>query len=158
MSGPREERSAHARRWLALAEGDLDSARLLVTHGAVALRNAAFHAQQASEKGLKALLVANGLTVPRTHSLPRLVTLLPETQRPLSSVELSELDPWAVEGRYAQEANELTATDAELLVALAARTLTSCRGLLDALEQPKAGPATATSSLGDPPPTDQQPG
>lgn len=55
-------------------------------------------------------------------------------------MELSELDPWAVEGRYAQEANELTAADAELLVALAARTLTSCRGLLDALEQPKGRP------------------
>lgn len=155
MSEPREERIAHARRWLALAEGDLDSARLLVSHGALALRNAAFHAQQTGEKSLKAMLVANGLPVPRTHSLSRLVDLLPVAPQGLSSAELHPLEPWAVEGRYAEEGGALTPEEADVLVALAARVLAACQHLLSALEHPNVGSNASTSPASEPPSTDE---
>lgn len=109
------------------------------------------HAQQASEKALKALLVANGLPVPRTHSLAWLVALLPAVPQALREEELGELDPWAVEGHYAEEGNELTAGDAELLVAVADRTLTACRSLLDVMEHSEPRPDVAASPAGDSP-------
>ncbi len=57
-------RFATARTWLAAARGDLQAAKTL----AATLSNfACFHARQAAEKALKALLVALSGDVARTH-------------------------------------------------------------------------------------------
>lgn len=58
--------------WLALAAADLAIAELVVANPAsnsAMLGLACFHAQQAAEKALKAMLVASDRPVPRTHSL-----------------------------------------------------------------------------------------
>ncbi|MCH8838155.1 MAG: HEPN domain-containing protein [Candidatus Marinimicrobia bacterium] len=55
---------------------DLNLARLSQPDG-VLLEDLCFHAQQAAEKALKAVLVANSVAVPNIHSIRRLIDLLP---------------------------------------------------------------------------------
>lgn len=54
--------------WLRHAESDLTLARLGRQPG-VFLENLTFHAQQSAEKALKALLLAKGLPLPKTHNI-----------------------------------------------------------------------------------------
>lgn len=62
--------------WLAKAEGDLQMARFALRPDAQLWDQTCYHAQQAAEKGLKALIVALALPVPHTHSLPYLLKLV----------------------------------------------------------------------------------
>jgi len=57
--------------WLRLADEDLAMARLALDQGIY--RQTCFHAQQAVEKALKALLLARQGPYPRTHSLEDLL-------------------------------------------------------------------------------------
>ena len=64
-----------------------------------------FHAQQAAEKALKALLALADAPIPRTHNLEDLqaqcLELPPVTSASgLEALDLSELTPFAVEARY----------------------------------------------------------
>ncbi len=61
-----------------------------------------FHAQQAAEKLLKAVLVASGSQYPRTHRLTELIDLLRAggVQVPSEFDDLRDLTPFAVEFRY----------------------------------------------------------
>jgi HEPN domain-containing protein/predicted nucleotidyltransferase len=60
--------------WLDEARDEYGTATLLMEHGR--LRGALLHAQQASEKAMKAVLLERGTRPPRTHSLVDLVTAL----------------------------------------------------------------------------------
>jgi hypothetical protein len=61
-----------------------------------------FHAQQACEKCLKAVLSATGVAFSRTHDLVRLLDLLAEQgiDVPAQAMWIDELNPYAVEARY----------------------------------------------------------
>jgi HEPN domain-containing protein len=61
-----------------------------------------FHAQQACEKCLKAVLSAGGIEFGRTHDLVRLTSLLEASGCTLPPVAqgIDLLNPYAVEGRY----------------------------------------------------------
>ena len=60
-----------------------------------------FHAQQATEKALKAWIVLSGSMYGRTHSLVRLFAMLEELGIDVKRfMELEELSPFAVELRY----------------------------------------------------------
>jgi HEPN domain-containing protein len=59
-----------AETWLQHARDDLKSAEVLLEAKIYAM--VCFHAQQAVEKGLKALLAAASLPIPRIHNLIRL--------------------------------------------------------------------------------------
>jgi hypothetical protein len=63
-----------------------------------------FHAQQAVEKMLKAVLALNGVAFERTHNLMYLITLLDSAgiERPTHTERLPELTPWATGFRYAE--------------------------------------------------------
>lgn len=63
-----------------------------------------FHAQQAAEKALKAVLVAFGDDFPWTHDLRHLIERLSDLGKPLPSSlhEIRVLGPWAVEFRYGE--------------------------------------------------------
>ena len=90
-----------AHGWLEKARSDLYATeRLLDGNG---LYDAAcFHAQQAIEKAMKALLALSGQPIPRTHDLDELqrncnfVQPIPELQ----SLDLSEATDYAVQLRY----------------------------------------------------------
>ena len=61
-----------------------------------------FHAQQAAEKMLKALLMAKNIHYRRTHDLRELIDLLRDNgiEFPESLMEIRTLSPFAVEFRY----------------------------------------------------------
>lgn len=63
-----------------------------------------FHAQQAVEKMMKAVLVHNDVTYERTHNIAYLLTLLDDAglPRPSHADDLPNLSPWAAEFRYSQ--------------------------------------------------------
>jgi HEPN domain-containing protein len=90
--------------WIQKAESDLVTANLCITNKQ-GLDAACFHAQQASEKLLKAYLIAYDIEFPFVHFLERLIDLCslrdPEFQtiKPLGI----RLTPYAVELRYDNE-------------------------------------------------------
>lgn len=83
---PRDD--AEVAGWLALVEDDLRIARLAVEQEPPIIGPACFHAQQAAEKAVKALLVAlDDIEVPRTHdvvALSRLDAHAPRATSPFS--------------------------------------------------------------------------
>jgi HEPN domain-containing protein len=114
MSEP--ERLAAVGRWLRFAREDLSTAELIVEHGRPA-RQACFHAQQAAEKAIKAVLVFLQTEFPYRHDLDFLRTLLPDgwllKENP---PDLAELTAWAVRTRYPTGSREATEEDARTAV------------------------------------------
>lgn len=97
------DKRTHARAWLRKAESDLVAARRLMdAEGPYDI--VCFHAQQAVEKSLKALLASTDVSLPRTHNLEDLQALCLALPVPppsaLGGLDLSELTPFAVESRY----------------------------------------------------------
>lgn len=101
MTPQREE----ALRLLRLARRDRETFDLLLPLPKASLAALGFHAQQAAEKALKAVVVSLGLEVPRTHDLAALghVILDSGTTLPLTVDQLRSLNPFAVEYRYDDE-------------------------------------------------------
>lgn len=63
-----------------------------------------FHAQQAVEKAVKAVLAAHAVDFPFVHDIARLIDLLPTpaVDPPPDADAAAELSPWAAELRYGQ--------------------------------------------------------
>jgi len=97
------DRHSHARAWLAKAVSDLTAARRLVDAGGP-YDAVCFHAQQAGEKALKALLAQADAAIPRTHNLEELLAeyfkIQPDQPSALQHLDVSVLTPFAVELRY----------------------------------------------------------
>jgi HEPN domain-containing protein len=87
--------------WLAKADLDFHTVERLCSEDP--FRDiVAFHAQQAVEKYLKALLTRHQIEFPKTHELRRLLELLAEAE-PQLAVSLKDirwLEPFGVEIRY----------------------------------------------------------
>ena len=85
---------------LDLAAADLTTARHLVVPGLY--HNACYHAQQAAEKALKAVLLHEMATFPKTHDLSRLVDAIRASQPtfPEFLMESAVLNEYAVDMRY----------------------------------------------------------
>jgi hypothetical protein len=68
-----------------------------------------FHAQQAIEKHLKAVLAFNGITFERTHSIAYLTSLLEHhgIELPAGREAIEGLSPWAVAARYEDRFDEV---------------------------------------------------
>jgi len=98
---PELPESGSARDWLRHANSDLHLSR---SRPPQVLREAlAFHAQQASEKAIKAVLVHLNIEFPKTHSLVVLSDLLPgEIVKPMHT-EVRSLTDYAVTTRYPGE-------------------------------------------------------
>ena len=105
MTPQREE----AERLLRLARRDQAAFSALLDTSTVAVAVAFFHAQQAVEKTLKAVMCLRGIEYRRTHDLEELAGQLADTgHRPIvDQAELRLLTPYAVEYRYDDEAPEL---------------------------------------------------
>jgi HEPN domain-containing protein len=106
MTRPREQVIwGFVRDWLRKAEGDLNAAELLLTVDQEDYFAAAFHAQQAAEKFLKALLVRHQVPFPKTHDIEHLLRLVspaePSLAQELPSAHI--LTPFGVEFRYPGE-------------------------------------------------------
>jgi HEPN domain-containing protein len=101
------------------AREDADAAAKLAADGDTADAIVGFHAQQAVEKALKAVLAASGDDFPWTHDLRYLIERLNDLKTPLppSLHEVRVLSPWAVEFRYGETIDD--PLDREAAVALA---------------------------------------
>jgi HEPN domain-containing protein len=87
--------------WIRTAIGDLADARAIVDAEQAPLRGAAYHAQQAAEKALKAAIAFGGVDPPRIHDLARLAASLPgifEASDP--PPDLTRLSAAAITARY----------------------------------------------------------
>lgn len=108
--------------WLRWASADLQVAKL-TDDERIAPEIAAFHAQQAAEKALKALLVQEQIDFPRTHSIGVLLALL--EQAGISGVQdlidATGLTRYAVSTRYPGEEEPVGSAEAQDAAALAAR-------------------------------------
>ena len=119
---PASDPTEEAKRWLAFAEDDLALAKEIVTMGNVRPGQACYHAQQAGEKALKAVLILAGIPVPRTHDLVLLGSLVPSPWTThMAAPDLFDLGNWAVSARYpdAGGAVEATLADAQAAIGLA---------------------------------------
>jgi len=110
-----------AGEWLAKAETDLLVCERLLAQGAEFSEVVAFHAQQAAEKSLKALLVARQVEFPKTHDIERLLELVGLSDGSLAAAlgEAAELTPFGVEYRYPGEYPPVSAESARACVAVA---------------------------------------
>lgn len=90
------------RKFLELAMRDFIALRVLVADGDVADETIGFHAQQAVEKCLKAVLILYKIEYRKTHNLDELIDLLQENALPLppNLDDLDMLTPYAVLMRY----------------------------------------------------------
>ena len=90
-----------------------------------------FHCQQAAEKYLKCLLTCLGIQAPRTHDLKALAALIP-SKRPFAPriADLVELNPYAVDVRYADDWREPQLSDARRALVLASEVRAAVRGML----------------------------
>ena len=86
--------------WLRYARSDLELARV-VRPDEVLFEGLCFHAQQAAEKALKAVLIAKGVPPPKTHNIRTLLDLLPhEVIAPQEIEDAASLTDYAVISRY----------------------------------------------------------
>ncbi len=86
--------------WLRYARSDLELARV-VRPDEVLFEGLCFHAQQAAEKALKAVLIAKGVPPPKTHNIRTLLDLLPqEVIAPQEIEDAASLTDYAVTSRY----------------------------------------------------------
>ena len=86
--------------WLAHAQSDLALANITPPEH-VMLEGLCFHAQQAVEKALKALLISHQIRFPRTHNIGTLLDLLPESiSIPSQIEEAAGLTDYSVMARY----------------------------------------------------------
>jgi HEPN domain-containing protein len=114
-----EPSGVEADRWLAKAADDLTVARLVANTEGAPRWPACFHAQQAAEKALKAYLVANGVDFPFSHALDRLADLIDSDKLQFDRLQLVELQPWAVAGRYPEDVPEASVEEVERLITAA---------------------------------------
>ena len=90
-----------ARMLLELAQGDLKALEVMLQSKQVPSSVCGFHAQQATEKALKAWLVLLDVDYPLTHSLLVLLDLVRKTGAECTHYgALTRLTPYAVELRY----------------------------------------------------------
>ena len=96
-----EDKSIDPEEWLKRAFSNLNLGKNIIK--GVNLEDLCFNFQQSVEKGLKAVLIKNGIDVPRTHSISELISILR-----LNSVNIPDaivasapsLSIYAVDTRY----------------------------------------------------------
>ncbi len=94
--------------WLRHAWSDLEIA-LMIRNSRILLEDLCFHAQQAAEKALKAVLISKSIPFPRTHNIRTLLDLLPQDVMPPKEVkETASLTDYAVLSRYPGDLEPVT--------------------------------------------------
>jgi HEPN domain-containing protein len=118
--------------WMRRARGDLVLAQM-TDEEKIEPEILVFHAQQAAEKALKALLVKHQIDFPNTHSIGLLLNLCQklELEGIEGVAEATTLTRYAVASRYPGEVEPVSRQEAREAADLAARLFTWVASLLD---------------------------
>ena len=107
------------------ADSDLRLARMAAGDESIRREQVCFHAQQAAEKAIKAVLLSRGIEFPLTHDLEELLEIaedgglaLPDQVR-----EAGLLTPYAVETRYPGHWAEIAGAEQEKALRVAESTV-----------------------------------
>jgi len=100
--------STIAREWVRYATSDLRLAEAAPPSG-VLLEHLCFHAQQAVEKAIKAVLVVHNVVPPKTHDVGHLLDLAASQgeQAPFDVERVADLTAFAVIARYPADFGEV---------------------------------------------------
>ncbi|OGP69034.1 MAG: hypothetical protein A2170_06225 [Deltaproteobacteria bacterium RBG_13_53_10] len=112
--------------WLSHARSDLKLAKLGKATPDILSQQTCFHAQQAVEKALKAVLFSHRIDFPLTHDIDELIDILDNAGISLPS-EFSNagiLTPYAVETRYPGYWGEITDHDVDEAIQLSEKVVT----------------------------------
>ena len=105
--------ASDAQRWLRFAQADLELAEALARSVSHPPHLSCYHAQQAAEKALKAVLILLQIAFPFTHDLNALRDLIPTSWDVTQAhPRLGRLSQWATVGRYPGNWPEATDQDA----------------------------------------------
>ena len=122
--------------WMDFARNDLRMARDGIKHG-YRLESLCFHAQQAAEKALKAVLVGRFIQFPKVHDVERLLDLLPSDLAPNPAVRKAvALTRYAEAGRYPHGFEDVMVDEYREAVALASTVLNWVEKVLKRVDPP----------------------
>lgn len=118
--------------WLAHAESDLNLARIAREQKDVLPEQACFHAQQAAEKALKAVLLFKKIEFPLVHDIEELLELAKQNGLvlPREVSDAGALTPYAVEARYPGHMEEIAPSDVDEAIHLAEGVFTWASGVI----------------------------
>lgn len=117
----KRRRPGSPQEWLTHAKSDLKLARLARNERTILPEQACFHAQQACEKALKAVLLFNGLEFPLVHDIEALLEIAKEggLRLPREVRGAGALSPYAVEARYPGYEEAVTSAEIDNAMRLA---------------------------------------
>jgi HEPN domain-containing protein len=120
-----EHDKEHSSLWIQKARNDLISAKLILNQPEGPSDTACFHAQQAIEKLLKAILTFHGINYPKTHDLVRLLDIVLPFFRQLEEFreKFDAMTDYAVEIRYPMNAFTPTREEAENALDIATKVM-----------------------------------
>jgi HEPN domain-containing protein len=123
MTKEQKFKKEYAFELLKIAEGDLETTKVLLSASTGRKENVCFNAQQVIEKSLKAVLCFLELPVPFTHNLDILIDRLPKSVALSDSNNINELTEYATIRRYEEGTFELDSEDLKKAYVLAEITL-----------------------------------
>ena len=123
---------AYPKDWIAHAQSDLKMARMGREDGEIMFEQVCFHAQQAVEKAIKAVLLARQVDFPLTHDLEVLMDIGQKAgiEIPKDLLEIDTLTPYAVETRYPGYLEAISEEDVTEAIELAENFLAWARDQL----------------------------
>jgi len=120
---PKDPTEPHA--WLLRAKGNFNPGRKGGSLRGILFEDLCFNAQQAAEKALKAVCLAQGMEIPKTHSLIQLMDILEArgVNIPKNVRDADILTQYAVQSRYPSIMEEITRNEYRDALKLAANVV-----------------------------------
>jgi HEPN domain-containing protein len=123
-------------QWIRRARSDLILAQMIEDER-ISAEILAFHAQQAAEKSLKAILIRDQLEFPRTHVIALLLNLCGQAgyQVPEQLLDALDLTRYAVAARYPSEEDPVTRDQAREAALIASNVFAWVEAQIDPEQQ-----------------------